>query len=122
MTTTLESRPGKLDGNELTQLLAGYLRKVDETRINDNGCTEEEPIEADEVFWQLFKPELEAINALGEKVDASCVPMVVANCIVRASAVAMNESPQEAIPQIAALVAKAREHLRNDIEDARQEV
>jgi hypothetical protein len=119
MTTTLETRPKMLSGDELTRLLAAYLSKVDDTQINDAGCTdEEEPIEADEVIWQLLKPELEEIATLGNKVDECCVPMVVANLTVRASAVAMNEPPQEAITQIAALVAKAREHLRNGIEEA----
>jgi hypothetical protein len=116
MTTTLESHPQSLTGDELTKILATYLAKVDDTQIQDQDAPG--GLQADEVLCQLLKPEFEEINALGDKIDTSCVALWVANLTVRASAVAMNESPQEAILQIATLVSEAREHLRNGIEDA----
>jgi hypothetical protein len=120
MSVSLESCPQSLNGDELTKILATYLAKVDDTEIVD----QDEPggLQADEVLCQLLKPELEEINALGDKIDISFVALWVANLTVRASAVAMNKSPQEAIPQIATLVSEAREHLRNGIEDARQQM
>jgi hypothetical protein len=58
MTATLENRPQMLNGDELTRPCS-ISSKIDDTQINGDGCTVEEPIEADEVIWQLLKPELE---------------------------------------------------------------
>lgn len=108
-----------IGGAELSELLGLYLCKVDDTEIEDE-CTG--ALEADIVLWQLLKPELGEIASLGENVSSCSVVMSVTDCIVRASGIAMNEPPREAIAQIAALVSKLRERLRYDIEEARRGV
>jgi hypothetical protein len=76
---------------------------------------------ADDALWQLIKPELDELSALGGKAKLYLAVMWITNCIVHASAAAMHEPPLEAVVTIAALVSKPREDLRGAIADGRQE-
>jgi hypothetical protein len=84
MTTTISpenpAAPARFDGDELNELLGIYLCKVDNTEV----VIEDSQSGGDDALYQLIKPELDDISALGVKANLDVAVMWITDCIIRA--------------------------------------
>jgi hypothetical protein len=110
-TTTVSQERAKLDGDDVLELLAMYIRKVDRGADKLGQLGLDGPPQADLVVATLFGEELKAI-ASNDVGDVPSAAMFVANFMAHASVAAMSE-PAEALEDIAGLLSILRERLQD---------
>jgi hypothetical protein len=103
-----------IDRDELNSLLGLYLCKATDIPIKEDL---EGRFDATSALYQIIEPELRELSTVADRDCWPSVAMWVTDCLVRASAVAMNAAPSEAIRQITQLVKTLKPRLGEDLKD-----